>query len=189
MIKMRRNQQITSIRKSMWQSYSVGASRLMLGSSWAFWSTFSGTFGSCQYKKDPDERIWKSRSPPNGFCNGVLSACIRMKYKVHCGPKEVLTFSISNAQSKTYLVSTDSKHKDKNSILVFVQYIYENFLHIDDSYWNVQEVIWTDGPCSEFKKQVHHQDSLKVNREIQQTVFQEVFYNFAWKRHSGWSWW
>ena len=41
--------------------------------------------------------------------------------------------SISNAQSKTYLISTDSKQKDKNSILVFDEYIYENFLHIDDS--------------------------------------------------------
>ena len=49
--------------------------------------------------------------------------------------------SISNAQSKTYLISTDSKQKVKNSILVFVEYIYENFLHIDDSNWDVQEVI------------------------------------------------
>ena len=58
---------------------------------------------------------------------------------------------ISKAQSKTYLIPRDSKHKDKNSILVFVEYIYENFLHIDDSNLDVQEVIWADGPSSKFK--------------------------------------
>ena len=52
--------------------------------------------------------------------------------------------SISNTQSKTYLISTDSKQKDKNSILIFVEHIYENFLYIDDSNRDVQEVIWTE---------------------------------------------
>ena len=59
--------------------------------------------------------------------------------------------SISKAQSKTYLISTNCNHKDQNSILVFVEYIYENFLHIDDGNRDVQEVTWTDGTCSKFK--------------------------------------
>ena len=41
--------------------------------------------------------------------------------------------SVSKAQSKTYLILTDSIHKDENSILLFFEYIFENFLHIDDN--------------------------------------------------------
>ena len=81
--------------------------------------------------------------------------------------------SISNTQSKTCLISTDSKQKDKNSILVFVEYIYENFLHIDDSNQDVQEVIWTDGPSSEFKK--------KHTIEILRRLTEKYNKTFIWK--------
>ena len=81
--------------------------------------------------------------------------------------------SISKAQSKTYLISTDSKHKDKNSILVFVEYIYENFLHIDDSNRDFQEVIWIDGPSSEFKN--------KYTVEILRRLTEKYNKPFSWK--------
>ena len=60
-------------------------------------------------------------------------------------------YPFPNHKVKTYLISADFKHKDKNSILVFVEYIYENFLHIDDSNQDVQKVIWTGRPISKFK--------------------------------------
>ena len=81
--------------------------------------------------------------------------------------------SISNAQSKTYLISTDSKQKDKNSILVFVEYIYENFLHIYDSNQDVQEVIWTDRPSSEFKN--------KYTIDNLQRLTEKYYKPFTWK--------
>ena len=77
-----------------------------------------------------------------------------MKYKSHFGPEEVSTFLKLHPFLKhkvKQLISTNCNHKDKNSILVFVEYICENFLHIDDGNRDVQEVIWTDGPCSKFK--------------------------------------
>ena len=98
-----------------------------------------------------------------------MSACTKIK-STKC---TLARGSISKVQSKTYLISTDSKHKDKNSILVFFEYIYENFLHIDDSNRDVQELTWTDGPSSEFKS--------KYIVEILQRLMEKYIKLFLWK--------
>ena len=101
-----------------------------------------------------------------------------MRYKVHFGPEEVLTFLqlhpfLKHKVKHTYLISTDSKHKDKNSILVFVEYISENFLHIDDSNTDVQEVIWTDRLSSKFKN--------KYTVKILWRLTEKYNKKFSWK--------
>jgi hypothetical protein len=57
-----------------------------------------------------------------------------------------------DGQTQTFLICTDSKHKDKNTILVFVEHLYKNYIMNNaDSNDDVKEIIWTDGPSSEFK--------------------------------------
>ena len=82
----------------------------------------------CEYQNEIQSALW-SRGSVNLFTAASM-------YKGHC---------------QTYLFTTNSKHKDKNSILVSVEYIYVNFLLKNDNNKLVVEIIWTDGPSSDRK--------------------------------------
>ena len=133
MIRMRMNQRIMSVEEACDKATVSEQSGLCRGSSRAFWSIFSRSFGSCQCKKDPGQKIWswheqkECKSSLNGFCNSVWVHAPRLSLKCTLVQRSGNLFtaaSISKAQSKTYLFSTNSKRKDKNSLLVFVEYIY-----------------------------------------------------------------
>ena len=82
----------------------------------------------CEYQNEIQSALW-SRGSVNLFTAASM-------YKGHC---------------QTCLFTTNSKHKDKNSILVSVEYIYVNFLLKNDNNKLVVEIIWTDGPSSDRK--------------------------------------
>ena len=69
-------------------------------------------------------------------------------------------------QTKTFLICTDYKGKDKFSNGTFLEHLYENELLNDGE--GLNEVIWSDGPTAEFKnkftKQLIQNLSLKCNK-------------------------
>ena len=54
-----------------------------------------------------------------------------------------------NDQTKTFLICTNYKGKDKFSNGTFLEYFYENELQYDDKV--MKEILWSDGPTVEFK--------------------------------------
>ena len=54
---------------------------------------------------------------------------------------------------QTFLICTDSKHKDRNTILVFIELLFENYIMKDEinNMHDVEEIIWTEDPSTEFK--------------------------------------
>ena len=49
---------------------------------------------------------------------------------------------------KTYLIVSDSHDKGKDTVAVFVDFLKNHF----DDCGAVHDIIWSDGPSSEFKK-------------------------------------
>ena len=60
-----------------------------------------------------------------------------------------------NDQTKTFLICTSYKGKDKFSNGTFLEYLYENELQDDDKV--MKEIIWLDGPTAEFKNKFMRQ--------------------------------
>ena len=56
-----------------------------------------------------------------------------------------------DGQTKAYLIWSESRNKDKDTILVFAEHLYEHHLLKDESRQDIEEIIWADGPSSEFK--------------------------------------
>lgn len=72
-------------------------------------------------------------------------------------------------QCETYVICSDSRNKDKDTIFVFVKRLFE-ILFKKNNAAAIQNIIWSDGPSSEFKnkfmvKLLHHL-SLKYNRKF-----------------------
>ena len=69
-------------------------------------------------------------------------------------------------ETKTFLICTDYKGKDKLSNGTFLEYLYENELLNDGKVLN--KVIWSDCPTAEFKnkfmRQLFQNHSLKYNK-------------------------
>ena len=53
------------------------------------------------------------------------------------------------SSTKTFVICTNYKGKDKFAIRKFLDHLYENEISEDDSV--EKEIIWLDGPSSEFK--------------------------------------
>ena len=58
---------------------------------------------------------------------------------------------VFHGQTKAYLICSDSRNKDKETILVFVEHLYDHHLLKDENMQGIEEIIWTDGPSSEFQ--------------------------------------
>lgn len=57
-----------------------------------------------------------------------------------------------NRESKKYIICSDNTTKDKNAIFAFIETLYgTKFIDVNDV--RITEMIWTDGPSSEFKNQ------------------------------------
>ena len=78
---------------------------------------------SCEYQDEVQSALWSRES--------VILFTAAMTYKSKC---------------HTYLIVSDSRDKGKDTVVVFVDFLYENCVHKCEEY-----IIWSDGPTSEFK--------------------------------------
>ena len=73
-------------------------------------------------------------------------------------------------QTKSLVVCSDTKNKDKTSVLAFMLEFYDKFLKCEDDR-DVDEIIYSEGPSSEFKNKymvkVVHMLSVKYNKNFQ----------------------
>lgn len=58
---------------------------------------------------------------------------------------------IYDSKCQTYLICSDAPNKDKDTISCFLIHLYEKLEKIKDSIQPEVDVIWSDGPSSEFK--------------------------------------
>ena len=77
-----------------------------------------------------------------------------------------------DGQCKTFIICSDSKNKDKDTIFVFLNLLYEEILRKDNSK-RYNEVIWSDGPSSEFKN--------KFMVRTLQVLSEKFNRDFTWK--------
>ena len=60
--------------------------------------------------------------------------------------------SMHKGNCQTYLICSDTKDKEKNTVTAFVNHLYDKELVPGSAAMQgIEEVIWTDGPSSEFK--------------------------------------
>ncbi|XP_063219011.1 uncharacterized protein LOC134529157 [Bacillus rossius redtenbacheri] len=90
---------------------------------------FAMSFG-CEYQNEVQSALWTRSS--------VLLFTAALFYKGNC---------------QTYLICSDSKNKDKDTIFVFLEFLYSEIFKCDrNSDRNPKsEIIWSDGPSAEFK--------------------------------------
>ena len=67
---------------------------------------------------------------------------------------------------QSFLICSDTKEKDKDTVAAFLFALYENHLFPEEGI--VEEIIWSDGPTSEFKNKymmkLLHQLSIECNK-------------------------
>ena len=66
----------------------------------------------------------------------------------------VMLFTVAvflNGDCSTYVIVSNAKEKDKNTIVCFLLNLYENYFLKSDQI--KEEIIWSDGPSKEFKNQ------------------------------------
>ena len=83
------------------------------------------------------------------------------------------------SSTKTFVICTNYKGKDKFAIRKFLDHLYENEISEDDSV--EKEIIWSDGPSSEFKN--------KFMRHLMETLSKKYAKPFMQKFSARWSWW
>ena len=74
-------------------------------------------------------------------------------------------------RSNTFVICTNYKGKDKFAIGKFLDHLYENEIPEDESV--EKEIIWSDGPSSEFKN--------KFMRHLMETPSKKYAKPFMWK--------
>lgn len=90
---------------------------------------FAMSFG-CEYQNEVQSALW-SRSSVLLFTAAVFQ----------------------RGKCQTYLICSDTSHKDKDTIFVFIEFLYEEIFRSSENgdIKTKKEVIWSDGPASEFK--------------------------------------
>ena len=73
--------------------------------------------------------------------------------------------------TKTLLFCTNYKNKDKFANGVFLEYLYANEMQPDETV--TQEIVWSDGPTSEFKN--------RYTRKLLETLSEKYNNKFVWK--------
>ena len=83
-----------------------------------------------------------------------------------------------NSTTNTLIFGTDYKGKDKFSTGLFIEKLYENEIPANE---NVEEeIIWSDGPSSEFKNQYMCLLIKKLSSCVPKKVFMEILSNLSW---------
>ena len=76
--------------------------------------------------------------------------------------------TIVGGDCKSFLIGSDTKKKDKSTVVAFVFYLYENHIEVDENISN--EIIWSDGPSCEFKNKF----TMQILKD---------FCNITWERY------
>ena len=84
--------------------------------------------------------------------------------------------------TKTLLFCTNYKDKDKLSTALFLDKVYTEHLTPNDQIDT--EIIWSDGPSSEFKNQFMHFFLQELAKKHKKNIHMEIFSNIPWKRGS-----
>ena len=101
---------------------------------------------SCEYHNEVQGALWSRES--------VMLVTAVMTYKSQC---------------QTYLIVSDSREKGKDTVAVFIDFLYENCCaHKCEEY-----IIWSDGPTYEFKN--------KFMAKFLQILSQKYQHPFSWK--------
>jgi len=105
----------------------------------------------CEYQDEVQSALW-SRQSVTLFTAAVF----------HCG------------ETKSLVICSDTKNKDKTTVLAFLFEVYEKFIeHVDNS--SIDEIIYSDGPSSEFKNKYMmkavYMLSAKYNKNFQWKYF------------------
>jgi len=77
---------------------------------------------------------------------------------------------------KTYLICSDTRDKGKSTVYAFMMYLYQN---MPQQTGNIQEVIFTDGPSSEFKNRF----CMKLLRDISLKLKKDVTWKYFATSH------
>ena len=77
---------------------------------------------------------------------------------------------------KTYLICSDTRDKGKSTVYAFMMYLYQN---MPQQPGNIQEVIFTDGPSSEFKNRF----CMKLLRDITLKLKKDVTWKYFATSH------
>ena len=101
---------------------------------------------SCEYQNEIQSVLWSHES--------VMSFTAAMTYKAEC---------------KTFLIVSDSRDKGKDTVAAFIDFLYNHF----DATDTMEDIIWSDGPTSEFKN--------KYMVKFLQFVSQKYDQQFSWK--------
>lgn len=80
--------------------------------------------------------------------------------------------TIYNGMCKTFLICSDTRDKTKDTVAVFVDHLYNNYL-FRDSCSATEEAIWSDGPSSEFKNRYMMRLLQELSRKYKR--------KFSWK--------
>ena len=118
---------------------------------------------SFEYQEDVQSALW-SRSSVTLF----TAACM------HAG------------SCKTFLICSDTKEKNIDTVAVFIYQLYEKCLIPDESRPVAEEVIWTDGPSSEFKNKFMMKLLQSLATKYKRRLFQymEILCDKPWERCS-----
>ena len=107
---------------------------------------------SCEYQNEIMSAMWSRVS--------VLLFTAALFFKGKC---------------QTFLVCSDTKNKDKNTIFTFIDFLYNNIFNTEQP--NIEkpseEVIWSDGPASEFKN--------RYMAKVLNLLSQKYGRTFSWK--------
>ena len=101
---------------------------------------------SCEYQNEIQSAPWSRES--------VMLFTAAMTYKAEC---------------KTFLIVSDSRDKGKDTVTVFIDFLYSHFGATDAT----EGIIWSDGPSSEFKN--------KYMVKFLQSLSQKYNQQFSWK--------
>ena len=94
----------------------------------------------------------------------------KMRYSLHCGATTAAA-TICDGTCKTFLICSDSKQKNKDTIAAFLFHLYDH--HIPPTKGIDFEVIWSDGLSSEFKN--------RYTMHLMKIVSIRCKTQFAWK--------
>ena len=96
---------------------------------------------SCKYQNEIQSALWSRES--------VMLFTTAMTYKTEC---------------KTFLIVSDSRDKGKDMVAVLIDFLYNHFGVTE----GMEDIIWSDGPTSEFKNKYMAKFIQSLNQKYNQ---------------------
>lgn len=106
---------------------------------------------SCEYQNEVQSALWSRTS--------VLLFTAASFYKGNC---------------QTYLICSDATSKDKDTVFVFLNVLFD-LIHTEREDLPSAEIIWSDGPASEFKNRYMVKLTTLLSEKYEKTFFWKYF--------------